>query len=98
MAPSTACSASGLQGAARSECSTVEKLSGDTDVIPGRLLPIGVPEESSEVIGHDQRNLAVGMYSPAQISERAADLQQGFRGGRPQGNDHLGFDQLDLPL
>src|SRR6185436_14220370 len=98
MAPSTACSASGLQGAARSAVSTVEKLSGDTDVIPGWLLPIGVPKEGRGMISNNQRCAAVGMYSAAQIREGSLDLQDRFGRGGAEQDDDFRTDQLDLPL
>src|SRR2546430_3694231 len=57
MAPSTACSASLLQGAWRPANSrSGEETAGDADVIPGRFLPIGVPEQGGRMVRNDNRD------------------------------------------
>src|SRR5438067_225344 len=98
IAPRTACSASWLQGTCRSTDSTVEKLAGDTDVIPGRLLPVRIPEQRRRVVGHYQRDSMVRMHLPAQVRKTPLGLEQRFGSGSAQGDHYFGADQGNLPL
>src|SRR5215211_2853210 len=82
IAPSTACSASWLQGAERPTYgSAIEKLSGDTDVIPGRLLPVRVAEQRRGMVRHDERNAVVRMHLAAEIPQALAHAEQRLGGG-----------------
>src|SRR5512134_3793732 len=95
MAPRTACSASALQGAERPPyVSAVEKLSGDTDVIPGRLLPVRVAEQCRGMVRHDQRDAVVRVHLAAQLSERLFHAEQRFAGGPAHREDHLRADEV----
>src|SRR5215210_3913095 len=99
MAPNTACSASWLQGAERPTYgSAVEKLSCDTDVIPGRLLPVRVAEQRRGMVRHDQRNAVVRVHLAAKLSQTLLHAEQRFAGGSPHGHDHLGTDELQLAV
>src|SRR5882724_906515 len=99
IAPSTACSASGLQGAERPTYgSAVEKLSRDTDVIPGGLLPVRVAEQRGRMVGDDQRNAAVGMNLAPQLAQTLSGVEQRFGRGAAERHDHLGPDKRELAV
>src|SRR5919109_3916692 len=99
IAPSTACSASALQGAERPTYgSTVEKLSGDTDVIPGRLLPVGVAQQCRGMIGDDQRNAVVRVHLVPQLPQALPHPQHRLARGPAHGEDHLRTNQLELTM
>src|SRR6185312_9798223 len=99
IAARTACSASWLQGAARPTYgSAIEKLSGDTDVIPGRLLPVRVAEQRRGMVRHDQRNTVVRVHLAAELSQAFPDTEQRFAGGAPHREDHLRPEQLELAV
>src|SRR5215210_6849810 len=90
MAPNTACSASWLQGAERPTYgSAVEKLSCDTDVIPGRLLPIRVAEQRRGMVRHDERDAVVRVHLVAKLSQTFSHTEQGFCGRAAKGEDHF---------
>src|SRR5215207_11514792 len=99
MAPSTACSASWLQGAERPEyVSVVEKLSCDTDVIPGRLLPVRVAEQRRGMIRHDQRTTVVRVHLAAEIAQAPLHAEQRLGGGPAHRQDHLRVNELELAV
>src|SRR5881394_146710 len=89
IAPRTACSASLLHGVWRPAYalafSAVEEASGDTDVIPGWSLPVGVPEQRRRVIGHYDGNAAEPMNLIAQGTERLLGIEQALDGGPSHG-------------
>src|SRR6476646_11551067 len=97
IAASTACSASWLQGAARPTYgSAVEKLSGDTDVIPGRLLPVGVAQQRGGMVRHDQRNAVVRVHLAPELAQTLSHAEQGLAGGATPRDDNLGRDEVQL--
>src|SRR6478672_304968 len=99
IAASTACSASWLQGAERPTYgSTVEKLSCDTDVIPGRLLPVRVAEQRRGMVRHDQRNAVVRVHLVPKLSQTLPHAQHGLRRGAAQGEDHFRPDDFQLAM
>src|SRR5918992_3284616 len=99
MAPSTACSASWLQGAERPEyVSVVEKLSCDTDVIPGRLLPVRVAQQRRGMIRHDQRNTVVRVHLAAQLSQTPSHAQHRLSRCAAQTQDHFGPNDFQLAM
>src|SRR6185312_15128534 len=99
IAARTACSASWLQGAARPTYgSAIEKLSCDTDVIPGRLLPVRVAEQRRGMIRHDQRNAVVRVHLAAQLSQTLSDPQHGLRGRAAQGKNHFRSNDFQLAM
>src|ERR1041385_9332801 len=76
IAPRTACPASPSQGAWRPpKTSGVEELAGDTDVIPGGSLPVGVPQQGRGMVRGDQRDPGVAVHLTAELAERALALQ-----------------------
>src|SRR5512144_396693 len=98
IAPSTACSASLLQGAARPTYeSAIEKLSGDTDVIPGGLLPVRVSQQRGRVVGHHDRDAVVRMHLVAELGETLLHAEQRFRGGAAEREDHRWLAAGPLP-
>src|SRR3954462_1340341 len=99
MAPNTACSASWLQGAERPTYgSAIEKLSCDTDVIPGRLLPVRVAEQRRGMVSHDQRNTVVRVHLAPQLSQTPSDPQHGLRGRAAQGKNHSRLYDFQLAM
>src|SRR5215210_1298089 len=99
MAPNTACSASWLQGAERPTYgSAVEKLSCDTDVIPGRLLPVRVAEQRRGMIRHDQRNTVVRVHLAPQLSQTLSHPQHRLGRRATQAEDHFGPDDFELTM
>src|SRR5262249_52968716 len=100
MAARTACSASWLHGALRLPTygSAIQKLSGDTDVIPGRLLPIRVSEQRRGMIGHDQRNAVEGVDLVAKFAETLANAQHRLARSSAKREEHLRSDQVDLAM
>src|SRR6059036_1188876 len=99
MAASTACSASWLQGAERpTYVSAVEKLSGDTDVIPGRLLPVRVAQQRRGMVRHDQRNAVVRVHLAPQLSQTLPHAEHRLTGGPAHRDDHLRRDELELAV
>src|SRR5207247_11282239 len=73
MAPSTACSASLLQGAWRPAYSagcSVEETAGDADVIPGRFLPVGVAQQGCGMVRDDDREAPEAMNMVQQGPDR----------------------------
>src|SRR6266576_5285193 len=80
MAPRTACSASLLHGAWRPAYSrSVEEAAGDTDVIPGRSLPVGVSQQGCRMIGNDEGSPAEPVHLVPQRPERLLRVEQGLR-------------------
>src|SRR5207245_3183244 len=97
MAPSTACSASLLQGTWRPANSrSGEATAGDADVIPGRFLPIGVPEQGGRMVRNDNGNAAEPVDVVPERSERLLGVEHRLRGGATHGEDHLRLHHLDL--
>src|SRR3990172_2434371 len=102
MAPSTACSASGLHGVWRSgdgaSALRVDELAGDTNVIPGRFLPVRVAQQRRRVVRDDQRDAAELMDAPAQGAQRLPGVEQPLRRRVPHRQDDLGADQVKLAV
>src|SRR3989449_11608332 len=97
MAPSTACSASLLHGAWRPANSrSDEETAGDTDVIPGRLLPIGVPEQGGRMVRNDNRDTPEPVDLVAERAQRLLRVEQRLRGRATHGENHLRLHQVDL--
>src|SRR2546425_2071545 len=97
MAPSTACSASLLQGAWRPAYSrSVEETAGDADVIPGRSLPVGVPEQGGRMVRNDNGNRPEPVEPPAQRAERLLRVEERLRRRAAHRQDHLRLEQLEL--
>src|SRR5437899_2901169 len=98
----TACSASLLQGVWRpaysAERSVGEEASGDTDVIPGWSLPVGVTQQGRRVVGHHQRNPAEPVNVIAQRAERLLGIEQRLRRRPAHRQNHLRLDELDLAI
>src|SRR2546422_963202 len=86
MAPSTACSASLLQGAWRPAYSagcSVEETAGDADVSPGRLLPNGVAQQGCGMVGDDDRYAPEPMDLVPQAPDRLLRVEKRLRRGAP---------------
>src|SRR5690348_11792768 len=99
IAPRTACSASPSQGAVRPpKTSGVEELAGDTDVIPGGLLPVGVPQQGRGVVRGDHRDPGVAVHLAAELAERLLRLHQRGDGGAAGGEDHLRLEDRQLTV
>src|SRR5207237_4839384 len=97
MAPSTACSASLLHGAWRPANSrSGEETAGDADVIPGRLLPIGVPEQGGRMVRNDNRDAPKPVELVTERSQRLFRVEQRLRCGAAHGEDHLRLEHVDL--
>src|ERR1051325_1224827 len=99
MAPSTACSASLLHGIwrpARSEWRSVDETTGDADVIPGGLLPVGVAEQSGRMVRDDHRDPPHAMVLIAQRAERLLGVEERLRRRAAHGQNHGRLHQLDL--
>src|SRR5262245_27548206 len=103
IAANTASSASSDHGGRRSRKASlpaggaIEGWSSKLDIFRGRALPGRIAEECRGMIRHDQRN-AIGTVEPsAEPPDRLLRVEQRLRGERPEGDDHLGTDQLDLP-
>src|SRR6476660_6579747 len=99
IAASTACPPSWLQGPARpTSVSAVETLSGDTDVIPGRLLPVRVAEQRRGMVRHDQRNAVVRVHLAPELSQTLAHAEHRFAGRPAHREDHLRRDEVELAV
>src|SRR5918992_2055058 len=99
IAPSTACSASALQGADRPTYgSTVEKLSGDTDVIPGRLLPVGVAQQCRGMVRHDQRSAVVRVHLAPQLPQALSHTEQRLARRPAHGENDFRTNQIQLSV
>src|SRR6476660_856773 len=99
IAASTACPPSWLQGPARpTSVSAVEKLSGDTDVIPGRLLPVRVAQQRRGMVRHDQRNAVVRVHLAPQLAQTLSHAEQCLAGGPAHRDDRLRRDELQLAM
>src|SRR5438132_14168645 len=97
MAPSTACSASLLHGAWRPANSrSGDETAGDADVIPGRFLPIGVPEQGGRMVRNDNRNAPKPVDLVAERTQRLLGVEQRLRGGAAHGENHLRLQHVDL--
>src|SRR3989442_12538476 len=99
MAPSTACSASLLQGAWRPAYSagcSVEETAGDADVIPGRLLPIGVAQQGCGMGGDDDRDAPEPMDLVLQAPDRLLRVEERLRPVAPHRQHDFGLEDLDL--
>src|SRR5438309_108054 len=106
MAPSTACSASLLHGAWRPANSrSGEETAGDADVIPGRLLPIGVPEQGGRMVRNDNRDAPKPGELVTERAQRLLGVEQRLRrgAGAPQrgqraegggGGERVGGEQV----
>src|SRR6059036_3448849 len=98
MAPSTACSASLLQGAWRpaySGCS-VEETAGDADVIPGRLLPVGVAQQGCGMVRDDDRDAPEPMHLVSQRPDRLLRVEEGLRRSAAHGQHDFRLEEHDL--
>src|SRR5438093_4650745 len=97
MAPSTACSASLLHGAWRPANSrSDEETAGDTDVIPGRLLPIGAPEQGGRMVRNDNRDTPEPVHLVAEGTQRLLRIEERLRRRPAHREDHLRLQELDL--
>src|SRR5947207_13460499 len=99
MAPSTACSASLLQGVWRpvkSDARSVDETAGDADVIPGWFLPVWVPEQGGRMVGNDNRDAPEPVDLIAQRAERLLRVEERLRRRPPHRENHLRFHDLDL--
>ncbi len=75
----------------------IEYSTGELDIFPGGALPGRIPEERGGVIRDDQRHAVVAVNLASQLADRELRLQQRLRRERPEREDHLRADQLDLP-
>src|SRR6266566_5045196 len=97
VAPSTACSASLLHGAWRPANSrSGEETAGDADVIPGRFLPIGVPEQGGRMVRNDNRDAPKPVELVTERAQRLFRVEQCLRRGAAHGEDHLRLEHIDL--
>src|SRR2546425_3938648 len=97
MAPSTACSASLLHGAWRpAKSRSVEETAGDADVIPGRLLPIGVPEQGGRMVRNDNRDAPEPVDLVAERAQRLFGVEQRLRRGAAHRENRARLDEVDL--
>src|SRR5207302_8822760 len=97
MAPSTACSASLLQGAWRPANSrSGEETAGDADVIPGRFLPIGVPEQGGRMVRNDNRYAPKPVDLVAERAQRLLGIEQRLRRCASHRQDYLRLQNVDL--
>src|SRR4030081_2584725 len=90
MAPRTACSASLLHGIWRPASSvwrSANETAGDADVIPGRLLPVGVAQQGGRMVGDDHRYPAHAVDLIAQRAQRLLGVEERVRGGAAHGQD-----------
>src|ERR1017187_2929552 len=103
IAPSTACSASSDQGGLRSRngsraaCGAIENSAGELDIFPSGALPRWIAEQRGGVVGDDQRHPVIAVYLTAQFTDRLRGLQESLRRERPEGKDHPGPEQFQLP-
>src|SRR6476646_2609152 len=98
IAPSTACSASLLQGAARPTYeSAIEKLSCDTDVIPGRLLPVGVAQQRSRMVRHHEGDPVVAVDLVAELAQTLLHAEERLGRRAPEGEYHPRTNDGELP-
>src|SRR5256886_3438380 len=89
MAPSTACSASLLQGTWRPANSrSGEETAGDADVIPGRFLPMGVPEQGGRMVRNDNRDAPKPVDLVAERAQRLLGIEQRLRRGAARSEEH----------
>src|SRR5690606_2616694 len=72
--------------------------SGDTDVIPGGLLPVRVAEERCRMVGRDQRYAVECMYLAAKLSQRLLHAEEGIGRRAAQRKDHLRLDERKLAV
>src|SRR5205823_7384072 len=94
MAPSTACSASLLQGVWRpvkSDARSVDETAGDADVIPGWFLPVWVPEQGGRMVGNDNRDAPEPVDLIAQRAERLLRVEERLRRRPPIAEITFGF-------
>src|SRR2546428_12100277 len=99
MAPSTACSASLLQGAWRPAYSagcSVEETAGDADVIPGRLLPVGVAQQGCGMVRDDDRDAPEPMHLVPQGPDRLLRVEERLCRGAAHRQHDFGLEELDL--
>src|SRR5256884_9900582 len=97
MAPSTACSASLLQGTWRPANSrSGGETAGDADVIPGPLLPIGVPEQGGRMVRNDNRGAPKPVELGTERTQRVLRAGQRLRRGAAQGEHHLPLPHVAL--
>src|SRR3982074_2344073 len=99
MAPSTACSASLLHGIWRPASSvwrSANETAGDADVIPGRLLPVGVAQQGGRMVGDDHRYPAHAVDLIAQRAQRLLRVEERLRRGAAHARDRGGRHKLDL--
>src|SRR6266702_4921899 len=97
MAPSTACSASLLHGAWRPANSrSGEETAGDADVIPGRFLPIGVPEQGGRMVRNDNRDAPKPVELVTERAQRLLGVEQRLRRRAAHGQNHLRLQHVDL--
>src|SRR5207244_1104549 len=67
---------------------------GDTAVIPGRLLPVGFPQQRGRMVRHDDRNAAEPVHVVPQGPERLLRVEERLRRGPAHGENHPRLDEL----
>src|SRR4029077_13969080 len=91
--------ASWLHGAVRPTYgSAIEKLSDDTDVIPGRLLPIRVSEQGRGMISHDERDAVEAVHLRPKLAKTLAHAEHRFAGGPAKREKYLRSDHVALAM
>src|SRR5829696_8176430 len=98
----TACSASSEYGGRRSRYGSrggeaIEYSTGELDIFPGGALPGRIAQQGCRMIGDDQRHAVVSVDAAPQLADRLLGVQQSLGGERPERNDHLGANELELP-
>src|SRR5437867_653156 len=73
-----------------------DETAGDADVIPGRLLPMGVPEQGGRMVRNDNRNAPEPMDLVPQGAERLLGVEERLRRGPAHREDHPRLHELDL--
>src|SRR6266705_3361314 len=95
----TSSSASLRQGAwrpAHSGGRSGDEAAGDADVIPGRLLPVGVPEQGGRMVRNDNRDTPEPVQLVAEGTQRLLRIEERLRRRPAHREDHLRLQELDL--
>src|SRR5262245_25980711 len=87
-----------ISGGFNDLAAAVEELANELEVVPGGGRPSRIAEQRGGMVRDHEWDALVTVHFAAELSKRRLGAREPLRGERADREDHLGRDDLDLPL